>query len=350
MGSSQEIRSFAITLLSVHRRVADYPTLHNRTFEFNGEPGPEILMNSVNADEICWYSQESPDSWTEHQIAAEPTIWTAYPADADADGDIDIVATQETTQIIFWNIGAGSWEKERITQYGDPRRSVVLDYEPDGIPELLVSYPHSSTPPGSPFLRAFNLDRYATSGDTSSVVLDTQGNQSWGSISWESTHPSGTSVEFQVRSGPIYTLMREWSDTLSAPGNLQGILTEGDRFLQYKTILSTSDPFLTPQLEEVTITWGPSGINEQGTVESWLTGPSPNPVLGQSLIMLNLESPGSVRVAFFDLSGRAVDVLADQVFEAGTHSLIMPELPAGVYLLRAEIEYGIQTARFVVLE
>ncbi|MCD6587911.1 MAG: T9SS type A sorting domain-containing protein [Candidatus Fermentibacteraceae bacterium] len=316
-------------------------------FEFNGQPGPEILMNSVNADEICWYSQDSPDNWTEHQIAAESTIWTAYPVDADADGDLDIAATQETTQIIFWNLGAGSWEKERITQYGDSRRSVVLDYEPDGIPELLVSYPYWPNPS---FLRAFDLDRNATSGDAASVVLDTQGSQSWGSISWESTQPSGTSVVFQVRSGPIYTLMRDWSDTLCTPGNLQGILTDGDRFLQYKTILSTSDPFLTPQLEEVTITWGPSGIAEQGTIEPWLTGPSPNPVSGQSLIMLTLDSPGNVQVAFFDVSGRVVNVLTDQVYEAGTHSLTLPELPAGVYLLRAEIDFSVQTLRFVVLE
>jgi len=319
-------------------------------FEFNGQPGPEILMNSCNANEICWYSQDSPGNWTKHQIAAEPTIWAAFPVDADADGDLDIAATQGTKQMIFWNWGSGSWVKERITQYGHPRRSVILDYEPDGLPEMLVSYiPWFST--GEPsFLRVFELDRYESSGDAASVVLDTQGSQSWGSISWVSTHPPGTGVVFQVRSGPTYTLMGDWSDTLSTPGSLQGILTDGDRFLQYRTILSTPDPLLTPQLEEVTITWNPLGIGGQGTAEPWLTGPSPNPVADLSLIRLTLESPSSILIKIFDLSGRTVDVLADGVFEAGKHNLVIPELPAGVYLLRAESEYGIQTVRLVVLE
>ncbi len=315
-------------------------------FEFNGQPGPEILMNSVSATEMCWYSQDSPDNWTKHQIAAESNIWTANPVDADADGDIDIVATQRDAQVIFWNNGGGSWQKERITQYDVSRRSVVLDYEPDGMPDLLVSYPSYS----SSFLRAFDLERHTASGYASSVVLDTEGSQSWGSISWESTYPSGTSVVFQVRSGPLYTRMRDWSDTLSAPGNLQGILTEGDRFLQYKTILSTSDPFLTPQLEEVTISWGPSGVGEQGTLNPWLTGPSPNPVSGQSSISITLDSPGNVQIAIFDVSGKVVNLPANQVFEAGFHSLALPELPAGIYLLRAVIESGVHTGRFVVLK
>ena len=318
-------------------------------FEMNGEPGAELLINSVNADEICWYSQDSPDNWTEHQIAPDPAIWRAYPVDLDVDGDIDIVARQGGRQVVYWNQGAGSWTKEFLTLWGHPRESMALDYEPDGLPEILVA--HAQWGPAEPaHLTAYELTRFAASGYVSSVVLDTEGEQDWGEITWDSMELPGTSVGFQVRSGPAYTLMRDWSDTLSAPGSLEGILVDGDRYLQYKAILSTSDPAFTPELNEVTISWEPTGIGAPEGMDDWQSGPFPNPVCSGSRIELNLVEPAAIRLLVLDLSGRLVETLANGTFDEGSYDLSLPSLLPGVYLLRASRGSTVETVKFLVLE
>jgi hypothetical protein len=319
-------------------------------FEMNGLPGVELLMNSVNTTEMCWFEQESPDSWIRHQIETGGSgVWAAYPSDIDGDGDQDIGAYQEElTVCVYWNDDAEPWQPERITFSGHPGGSVVLDYDEDGQNELLVSHIRWNSW-DIPYLSAYELDDYEPSGTADSRVLDTQAGGDWGSISWEAVQPPGTSVGFQVTSGPAYTLMRDWSDTLNAPCNLDGILVEGDRFFQYRAILRTSDQQMTPELQEVTVDWNPLGVVEPQEPVPWLAGPFPNPVTGSSTLELTLESSAFVSVEVFDLSGRLSSVLAHQIMTCGLHEIRVSRLPAGIYILRASLGGERVTARFMVL-
>lgn len=320
-------------------------------FEMDGQPGVELLMNSVNAGEMCWYGQTAPDVWEAHQIeAGDSGVWTAYPSDVDGDGDQDVgVYQQEMTVCLYWNEGPAMWGFQRITLYGHPGGSVVLDCDLDGENELLVSHVHWNYL-DTPYLGAYELESFEPVGTADSKVLDAQGPCDWGAIDWVAMEPPGTSVAFQVASGPLYTLMRDWSDTLDAPCDLEGILVDGDRFLQYRAILRTSDPLLAPELQEVTITWDPLGIEEPDAGAAWIEGPHPNPASGGSMVTLELESASFVDMEIMDLSGRVASILARGVLDPGGYEYPIPSLPAGVYFLGASCGGNRAVSRFVVLE
>ena len=72
--------------------------------------------------------------------------------------------------------------------------------------------------------------------------------------------------------------MGVWSDTLTSPCSLAGILQDGRRYVQYKVILSTSNPDSTSILNDVIISWNPLGIGgDPHTTEYLLIGAEPNP-------------------------------------------------------------------------
>jgi len=100
-------------------------------------------------------------------------------------------------------------------------------------------------------------------GSLESSILDIQGvNYSWNDFDWNATTPANTSVSFQLRASWNYIYMGVWSDTLTSPCSLAGILQDGRRYVQYRVILSTSDPDSTSILNDVTITWNPVGVGE----------------------------------------------------------------------------------------
>ncbi|MEP0548385.1 MAG: T9SS type A sorting domain-containing protein [Rhodothermales bacterium] len=68
----------------------------------------------------------------------------------------------------------------------------------------------------------------------------------------------------------------------------------------------------------------------------------PNPFSGSAEIAFHLPSPGTARLAVYDMLGREVAVLADGRFDAGDHAVQLDgtELPSGVYLVRIEGEAG----------
>lgn len=320
-------------------------------FEMNEQPGVELLINSVNADEMCWYEQTGPDSWTEHLVEeGDQGVWAACPADIDADGDQDVCVYQQGLTVgVYWNMDLDQWSFQRITLYGYPGGSVALDYDLDGVEELLVSHV-SWNYWDIPYLGAYELGGFEPEGSADSKILDTRDACDWGSISWESVQPPGTCVAFQVASGPLYTLMRDWSDTLEVPCDLGGILVDGDRFVQYRAVLQSSDAGMTPELQEVTITWNPLGVGGGDEDGSWLEGPCPNPVTGSSSVILHLESAGFAGIEVFDICGRVSSVLAGCMLDAGDHEFPLPSLPPGVYFLSAACCGGRITGRFVVLD
>lgn len=87
-----------------------------------------------------------------------------------------------------------------------------------------------------------------------------------------------------------------------------------------------------------------------------LAPPAPDPVRGPARFAFALPTAGEARLEMFDLQGRRIVTLADQVFPAGRHTREWDgrddggrSVPAGVYLAR--LSRGVETAtrRFVVL-
>lgn len=99
-----------------------------------------------------------------------------------------------------------------------------------------------------------------------------------------------------------------------------------------QTILKGSFPFI-PFLQ------APSGVGEPGGggagAGPHLLAPTPNPAHGPRTIRFQLERPGAVDLAIYDVSGRRVTTLREGTLPAGAHELVWNAtgVTKGLYLL-----------------
>lgn len=109
---------------------------------------------------------------------------------------------------------------------------------------------------------------YQDSGEFVSSVVDAGQIVDWDTLTAEATTPSGTSIAFFTRSGNTATPDGTWSDwsVVNSP-----ITSPNGQYLQYKTVLTTTDENVTPVLNSVTLGYA--------TLETTLT-PTPTPIPG----------------------------------------------------------------------
>ena len=126
-----------------------------------------------------------------------------------------------------------------------------------GGPELSIDWLH--------------LSPYPASGTFDSRVFDAGPGQSvdWGALSWNSVTPSGTGLAISVRTGDTPAPDGTWSaftPIATSGGDIPGT----SRYLQYRAALSTTDPNLTPTLNDVTVNGAgdipPTAVNDTKTV------------------------------------------------------------------------------------
>ena len=191
---------------------------------------------------------------------------------------------------------------------------------------------------------------YNPVGTLMSSILDSQVNPEWDYLEWNSETPAGTAVSFQVRASDDYTAMGEWSDTLTIPSLLTGILADGDRYVQYRAILKTSDPSGTPILNDITITWDPMGIESGENPEVISLLPfAPNPAAAP-VVRFGLPEPAPVEISIFDLSGRLVSEVHGDEYSGGYHDVLLGDLSPGIYFCRMDSGEFTAMQRFVVIE
>ena len=121
---------------------------------------------------------------------------------------------------------------------------------------------------------------YAPAGTFTSRVIDGGTVMSWGNLTWTTVLPGGTSVQVTARQGNTPTPDASW--TAWAPVAGSGSLVSGQsRYLQYQALLATTDPSVTPVLQDVhldaflgpNLTIGDVSLNEGdgGTVDAIFT-------------------------------------------------------------------------------
>lgn len=92
-----------------------------------------------------------------------------------------------------------------------------------------------------------------------------------------------------------------------------------------------------------------TGIQIPGSPHQvWIQG-YPNPFTGTTTIHYSLPVPGTVRIALYDPSGRALKVLVNGLQNSGEHSISLEgrEIGKGLYFCRMETEGGICVIRLV---
>ncbi|MBC7949238.1 MAG: DUF4082 domain-containing protein, partial [Chitinophagaceae bacterium] len=93
---------------------------------------------------------------------------------------------------------------------------------------------------------------YASSGTFTSRVFDGGASRSWGSVTWNSEVPDGTSLGISVRTGNTPVPDGTWSTfaSIATPGTSVGVVS---RYIQYKTDLATTDAQFTPAFKDILI-------------------------------------------------------------------------------------------------
>jgi hypothetical protein len=180
-------------------------------------------------------------------------------------------------------------------------------------------------------------DHSPSSGFLESSILDTRTDPIWGLLSWTAVTPEGTSVSFQMRASDDATDMGDWSVILTTPGRLSDVLADGDSYLQYRALLSTSKPGAAPVLESVEMSWIPVAIGETGAPVppgTFLYPVSPNPAGAVPVIRFNLADNAAVRLSVFDITGRIVWEEERTGLAPGFHQSSPAGLRPGVYICR----------------
>ncbi|RKZ07710.1 hypothetical protein DRQ25_10905 [Candidatus Fermentibacteria bacterium] len=323
--------------------------------DIDGDGDMDVIGAATYSNEIAWWENSDTGQgiyWIEHTVDGDFNgAISVHSDDIDGDGDMDILgAAYEDGKIIWWeNIdGSGtSWTEFTIDEEFDAAISVYsADIDDDGNMDILGA----ST--GNSDITWWDLTAYSPEGSLESSILDIQGIYfNWNDFDWNATIPANTSVSFQLRASWNHIYMGVWSDTLTSPCSLAGILQDGRRYVQYRVILNSSDPDTTPVLNDVTISWNPVGVGEELDIDEYfLFGAEPNPASDFVRIGFSVPDYAPVELSIYDLSGRLVIMPSHVEYAPGVHHVHFTELNPGIYFCQMRAGDFTATQRFLVIE
>jgi len=114
--------------------------------------------------------------------------------------------------------------------------------------------------------------QYVSSGTFESERFDSGTFSTWKTLNWSAITPPGTELKFQLQSANTYEGLGDKTFTGPEDSSTTFYTTSGqsicechesDRWLQYKAFLSTTNLSTTPVLEEVSITYRPTGTDKE---------------------------------------------------------------------------------------
>lgn len=323
--------------------------------DIDGDGDMDILGTAYEGNDIAWWENAdgSGTSWIEHNIDGDfEGAGSVHSEDMDGDGDMDVLGSASTADdITWWENADGSgilWIKHIVDGDFNSARTVYSeDVNGDGNMDVLGAGLFAWE------IAWWDISQYSTCGELESSILNTGNDPCWGTIDWSASTPSGTAVAFVVRASDDCSNMGVWSDTLSIPCGLDGILNDSDRYFQYKVLLETASPETSPCLYDVTVSWDNLGIGEYPapTPQAAVLLPfSPNPTTGSPVIRFGLPEPSSVEFRIFDISGRLISEIHGDEYSSGFHDIQQEDLSSGIYFCRMISEGFTATQRFVMIE
>ncbi len=322
--------------------------------DVNGDGYVDVLGADPNGYITWWENVDgSGTSWTEYTIKSGFTQAVCVrSADFDCDGDMDVLgAAVIADDIIWWENADGSgtsWVEHIVDgNYDGAHRTCSVDVNGDGYPDVVGCAFYDDD------ITWWDLTEFLPCGSLESSVLDVQESPDWQTLLWVCTEPAGTSVAFQVRASDNSSSMGAWSDTLTGPCTLEGILADEANYFQYRAILTTTDSYASPVLHDVNVGWQPfTGTQEEsgGEVTQYtLYGAQPNPALGHAALVFALPVNSWAELIVYDLTGRVVHSINGE-YEPGLHEVILDDLASGMYMIRMTSEGFTATRQFVMIE
>lgn len=325
--------------------------------DINGD-GVTDIVGGTNSQELLWWENPGSftDPWTRHTVPGSLTILSVDGGDLDGDGDHDIL-TGSTTGMHWWENQDGYgdlWQCRQLA--GDTVATVSCSQIIEGARSEAVMVSrlrYYGLYAGDGVSRWYNvMDDPPLQGALKSSIVDVGVPAVWDSLYWTEDTPPSTAIGFQLRSSTWFHKMGPWSDILTEPCSLQGILDDGDQYVQYRVILETAETGVTPVLHDVTITWSEVGLSPDGgsRVSELQLRVEPVPSRGATFARFTLDVTMPVEIMVFDLSGRRVSNTVLQNLSPGTHSVPLQGFSPGVYFCRLEAGGLSDVQRFVVIE
>ena len=174
-----------------------------------------------------------------------------------------------------------------------------------------------------------SLYPYASPCAFTSRVMDAGQPVNWSSIAWTSSVPSGTNLALSARYGS--TLPLDGADWIAVSGNTPQALAGNGRYIQYRAVLSSTDPRLSPNLQDVTITYA-AGADTTPPVISNRTAAAQSPTTAE--VTWNTNELADAQVLY----GTEEGALSKQASETGlraAHTIPLTDLmPNTTYYYR----------------
>ena len=303
----------------------------------DSDPAQEIVVACWSASDVAVYDySDTMGSWlrtnADTNLGGAQSVCTE---DMDNDGKIDIVACGSTANDIVWykNDGTGhGWTKTTVDGNFSGASSVATaDMDLDGVKDIVSAGTNADQ------IAWWRVAGFSSPGVLQSSILDLGGgNVYWQFLAWSLDQPTYTQIVFNVRASNSSSDMGPWSaDLTSTPSSLIGVLQDGCRFFQYLVTLTTTHPYSTPSLKDVTVLWSTwYGIpGDEGGAGSVLALLTPNPSFGDFTVQWMMDQPGNAQLSVYDVSGRVVRELASGWYDAGTRQTSVTGLPAGDYVI-----------------
>ncbi len=134
-------------------------------------------------------------------------------------------------------------------------------------------------------------------------------------------------------------------------GGAEGALDASDvTLIAFYPLASQGEDFEIA-IERVAFVGGTlTSIADQGAPQTLTLASAPNPARDQATLYYGLPTASNVRLEVFDMLGRSVAVLVDEMRPAGTHdtSLAAHALAAGTYVYRLVTDQGVKTNTLTV--
>ncbi|NLP06291.1 VCBS repeat-containing protein [Candidatus Fermentibacteria bacterium] len=224
--------------------------------DVDGDGSPDAAAASSPDDEVLVFARSGPE-WNAvfagRGLAAPEEI---SAADFDGDGDEELAAVSGAAGELAWweSLGDGSFAPRTAGAVKGLSCIAAGDIDGDGLPEPVTG----SIETGS--IGWWEVLDRARSGSLTSSILYIGPESGYCAIEWDASIPSGTSARLFVRAAPSRLQMGDWIEVPGGRLNLDEDLARGCAFLQYRLELSSTDPSLTPVVEEVRVHTGPSPV------------------------------------------------------------------------------------------
>jgi hypothetical protein len=292
---------------------------------------------SYDYGRIRWY--KGPEFYPYYNLETNDNVSGLATIDFDSDGDMDIIYRGENSVGMFENTRC---PQERFVQRvlmeypfsngldSESAGGLVApgDFDGDGVEDFVCSFYDR----GSDLYWWRLGEDYCGSGWLNSDILYVY-DASWGELTWEASVPAETQLCFQVRGSDDPTDLGEWSGLITEPVDLSAYLADGESYLQYRVTMLSDNPSVSPQLNSVTVTYDPLGIEEN---PEFRLSVSPSPATTTAVLRLSLPAPADCTVSVYGLDGRLVERLHGGSLPAGESSFQwdVSSVPSGVYFVR----------------